>query len=254
MSQYIYLSEDRTKVLNYINISNETDIPFDISSNRVVELKEFEYWDTQSQSVKKVPQPEIDLQLSLNDEIAKVQNRFNLIRQQQNDNYAVVENEVVVKHGTLQKLFPDEQLPIDIATKNVYEVISRKHYDTATQQLEVVAPYFEAGHVYNVKVIELTSTQMDEVKFNELAKTYELAVIQFLNLKVQERNYDSILSACTYDNSTNPTFKAEALACISWRDVVWDYCYSELNKVKLNQRQINTISEFINELPVLVWP
>lgn len=254
MTQYVYLSEDKTETLNFINVSNDDNVPFDTTSDRLVKLKDFEFWDIATQSIKKFDQIEIDLQLALATEMTKLQNRFGLIRQQQNEIYAVVENDTVVKHGSLQELFPDAQLPIDAAANNAYAVINYRQYDDTIQKLEMVEPYFEAGYVYSVKVVDLTPAQIDEAKFNELVKVFEFAVIQFLNSKVQERNYDNILSACTYDNSTNPVFKAESLACISWRDAVWEYCYSELNKVKLNQRQINIPSEFINELPVLVWP
>lgn len=254
MTQYVYLSEDKTLTLNFINVANDIDVPFDLTSDRLVKLNDFEFWDAATQSVKKFPQADIDLQLALAAEMTKVQNRFGLLRQQQQEIFAIVENNAVVRHGSLQALFPDAQLPIDTAANNAHMIIQYRPFDAATQTLEVVEPYFEAGYVYSVKVVDLTSTQIDEAKFAELVKVFELAVIQFLNAKVQERNYDNILSACTYDNSTIPKFKSEALACIAWRDAVWEYCYSELNKVKLNQRQINTPGEFINELPVLIWP
>jgi len=39
-------------------------------------------------------------------------------------------------------------------------------------------------------------------------------------------NYESILSAASYANSTVPQFQHEAAALIAWRDQVWQACYT----------------------------
>lgn len=43
-----------------------------------------------------------------------------------------------------------------------------------------------------------------------------------LDSLAQSWGYDNIVSACSYANSTNAKFKAEALALISWRDAIWE--------------------------------
>jgi len=69
------------------------------------------------------------------------------------------------------------------------------------------------------------------------------------------RNYSSILSACTYANSTNPTFQAEGLYCVGARDATWAKCYEILAEVEAGTRPTPTgYLDIEPELPVLVWP
>lgn len=90
--------------------------------------------------------------------------------------------------------------------------------------------------------------------FAEIEAGFISAVSAHLNAAVQGRGYDSMLSCSSYAASTNTTFKAEALAAITWRDAVWLYCYAQLAAVQAGTRSIPASTEaFIAELPVLVW-
>lgn len=69
------------------------------------------------------------------------------------------------------------------------------------------------------------------------------------------RNYDGILSACTYATSTNPKFAAEGQYCVSLRDATWAAAYDILNEVTAGLRpQPTTIAEIEHLLPVMAWP
>ncbi|KQZ81866.1 hypothetical protein ASD64_08895 [Mesorhizobium sp. Root157] len=57
-----------------------------------------------------------------------------------------------------------------------------------------------------------------------------------------------------YVNSTVPQWAAEAQAFVAWRDAVWVYAYTELDKVQSGQRPAPTIEAFIAELPDIEWP
>jgi hypothetical protein len=83
---------------------------------------------------------------------------------------------------------------------------------------------------------------------------YTAAVQAHLDAKAQERNYDGILSACTYATSSNPKFKAEGQACVDWRDAVWAQCYATMAAVQQGQQLPPTLAELIDSLPDLVWP
>lgn len=83
---------------------------------------------------------------------------------------------------------------------------------------------------------------------------YTVGVQSMLDTKAQERNYDGILSACTYATSTNAKFKAEGQACSDWRDAVWAKCYDVLGQVKAGTLTQPTMSELLAMLPQLVWP
>jgi len=80
------------------------------------------------------------------------------------------------------------------------------------------------------------------------------AVQAHLDATAKTRNYDGILSACTYATSTNTTFAAEGQAAVAWRDACWATCYGIMNAVQLGTRAIPTATEIVAEMPVMVWP
>lgn len=69
------------------------------------------------------------------------------------------------------------------------------------------------------------------------------------------RNYDSILSACTYATSTVPKFAAEGQYCVEARDATWSKVLSMLAEVDAGTRPIPSgYADIEPELPALVWP
>ena len=80
------------------------------------------------------------------------------------------------------------------------------------------------------------------------------AVQQHLDTKARERNYDGILSLCSYATSLNAKFAAEGQAGVEWRDAVWVKCYEVLAAVEAGLREPPTVEQLIAELPVFVWP
>ena len=87
----------------------------------------------------------------------------------------------------------------------------------------------------------------------EIKAELKAAVQAHMDATVRLRNYDSIMSCCTYHVSTDPTFAAEGAAASSWRDAVWRHCYSVLNDYEAGVRPIPTAEELIAELPALNW-
>jgi hypothetical protein len=80
------------------------------------------------------------------------------------------------------------------------------------------------------------------------------AVQKRLNDFARTRNYDNILSACSYIASTVPQFAAEAAYCVEARDATWATLYAGLADVQAGLRPMPTLEEVLLELPVLVWP
>lgn len=83
-----------------------------------------------------------------------------------------------------------------------------------------------------------------------------IAAIQLrLDDFARQRNYDNILSACTYATSTVPKFKTEGQACVNLRDATWAAAYDILAKVQAGQRPMPTsIADIEADLPALEWP
>lgn len=69
------------------------------------------------------------------------------------------------------------------------------------------------------------------------------------------RNYDGIMSACTYATSTVPKFAAEGQYCVQARDSTWAAAYQILAEVQVGTRPMPaSIADIEPNLPTLVWP
>lgn len=80
------------------------------------------------------------------------------------------------------------------------------------------------------------------------------AVQQRLDEVARSRNYDNMLSLASYANSTNPKFKAEALAGIAWRDECWGLFYAKLATVGAGEETLPSVEEALALLPAMEWP
>ena len=69
------------------------------------------------------------------------------------------------------------------------------------------------------------------------------------------RNYDGILSACTYATSTVPKFAAEGQYAVQARDATWAALYALLAEVQAGTRPAPASFDDVQPLlPVLEWP
>ncbi len=96
--------------------------------------------------------------------------------------------------------------------------------------------------------------QVQATKWESIKADYVVAVQALLDTKARERNYDGILSLCTYATSTMSQFKAEGQAGVGWRDSAWEKCYQVLGEVKSGTSPQPTVAELVAMLPVMVWP
>lgn len=88
----------------------------------------------------------------------------------------------------------------------------------------------------------------------QLIQSLTTAVQSHMDAKARERNYDGIMSLCTYATSANPKFASEGQAGVVWRDAVWATCYEILAAVESGVRAAPTTDELIAELPAFAWP
>ena len=69
------------------------------------------------------------------------------------------------------------------------------------------------------------------------------------------RNYDGILSACTYATSSMPKFTAEGQYAVDVRDNTWATLYAIMGEVQAGTRPMPTgFADIEADLPVLAWP
>lgn len=75
-----------------------------------------------------------------------------------------------------------------------------------------------------------------------------------LDTFARTRNYDGILSACTYATSSIPNFAREGQDAVNARDNTWAALYTILAEVQVGTRQMPTnFDEIEPELPELIW-
>lgn len=85
-------------------------------------------------------------------------------------------------------------------------------------------------------------------------ETFRSAIQAHVDATAQSRNYDNGNSLASYVASTNTQWAGEAQAFVAWRDAVWSYAYSELDRVVSGEREKPSVDGFVSELPAIVWP
>lgn len=151
---------------------------------------------------------------------------------------------VVADDGSWSYVRDDESFDIPLTPNwTVLEVVE-PDYDRELFDL-VLDPVQQFDRVAYSLVAKPLEQQQNVIK-----KRLTNAVQAHLDSKAQLLGYDNIFTACTYANSINPKFQAEAITFIAWRDNVWTYCYQVLDDVQNGVRDIPTAEQLINELPM----
>lgn len=88
----------------------------------------------------------------------------------------------------------------------------------------------------------------------DLVPFFQDSVQQHLDNWARTRNYDGIMSLCTYATSTNSKFAAEGKAGVDARDATWAACYALLAEVEAGKAAMPTSTDaLIAQLPILAW-
>jgi hypothetical protein len=108
-----------------------------------------------------------------------------------------------------------------------------------------------------VRVFEVVELSDDGKKLARQQVTAHLVdgVQRRLDDFAKTRDYEGVLSACTYANSSVPKFQLEGQYCVSARDASWAKLYEILAEVDAGLRPMpHTFAEIEGELPALEWP
>lgn len=152
---------------------------------------------------------------------------------------------------------PSDEILLSLGLNRVLTDIVKPTFDPITQTCVEDYALVNGQWQINWTVLALPAEEVTVNQAAELARTrqqYIAAVLRHLDTVAKQRNYDSIISACSYATSTNPTFAAEAQACVAWRDAVWVACYQIDADVANAVRPVMTVEELLAELPVIAWP
>ena len=172
--------------------------------------------------------------------------------------YYQAQNQFGLTFDQVRKLYPSKSFPADgqIDTPEVssYVPAPTPQYNPATHAVRETAPM---GGVQQWEVYPLPA---EDVAANQAAAAQALqqsivdATQQRLDDFARTRNYDGILSACTYATSTVPKFAAEGQVAVNLRDATWAALYQILEEVQAGQREAPTgFSDIEPLLPPLEW-
>lgn len=76
-----------------------------------------------------------------------------------------------------------------------------------------------------------------------------------LDAFARTRNYDGIMSLCTYATSGVQKFADEGQYGVQLRDATWATLYQILDEVESGQRPVpDGFADIENDLPVMEWP
>ncbi len=115
------------------------------------------------------------------------------------------------------------------------------------------------GVVYSVKaVVPWTAEEIAadmQAKTNKLMQEVVSNTQKRLDDFAKTRNYDGILSLCTYATSSILQFQTEGQYGVSARDSTWSTLYNIMTQVQLGNRAMPSgFADIEAELPTLQWP
>ena len=119
---------------------------------------------------------------------------------------------------------------------------------------------------YNVITGERVETPLTEAEIASLQPTPEqraadlrTSIVASTQSRLDDfartRNYDGILSLCTYATSPTARFASEGQYGVNLRDATWSKLYDILSEIQAGTRPMpNGYSDIESELPLLQWP
>lgn len=137
----------------------------------------------------------------------------------------------ILTERALRAELPDVSLPEDLLP----EVVAEFGF----------VPYVESA------AAPLTAEQLAA----QLQTTVVARTQQRLDDFARTRNYDSILSLCTYATSPTPRFAAEGQYGVTVRDTTWATLYEILGEIQAGARPMPAgYADIEPDLPPLMWP
>jgi len=100
----------------------------------------------------------------------------------------------------------------------------------------------------------ITAEDKQDKERASLMARFETAIQGHIDTIAQSHRYRDGFALAGYVASTVPQYAAEATAFVAWRDAVWLYAYGELDKALNGQREIPSVEDFMEELPLIEWP
>lgn len=180
--------------------------------------------------------------------------------------YVKAVNDVVQQYpyslGNLQAENPNTSFPENpsdalLAEWDVYPVVpaAMPSYDGLTESVEQSNPVKVGGQWTQTWVVRPATAQEIADRTQALQNDVVAQTQNRLDAFAQTRNYDGILSLCTYATSPTQKFSEEGQYGVTSRDATWSKLYEILAEVQAGTRPMPSgYADIESELPPLVWP
>lgn len=150
--------------------------------------------------------------------------------------------------------FPDvEGLEFEWARESQYPASIPEFFGTCPDETNATAP----GVLAEMTQQEWEAAHTDEmaIRAQRLMQSIVDATQKRLDDFARTRNYDGILSLCTYATSTVPKFQQEGQYGVEARDATWAALYTILAEVEAGARPVPSgFADIEANLPTLAWP
>ncbi len=132
-------------------------------------------------------------------------------------------------------------------------------FNAITELCREIAPELLNGKYY--QAWEVVALEPEQIAANLATK--QASLIQSITAATQARlddfaktrNYDGILSACTYATSPTLKFATEGQYCVAARDNTWATLYTIMSEVEAQTRSMPSgYNDIAADLPALAWP
>lgn len=164
-------------------------------------------------------------------------------------------------HAEIRAAFKQISFPTVISDESIASVgllpvavTTPPSINPLTERAVEVGPVLIEGRWTQAWAVEGLTTEEQAQSRAELIQAFSAAAQVRLDTWAKTRNYDGILSLCTYATSTVPQFAAEGQRGVDLRDATWAALYAILAQVEAGTRPLPASFESIEgELPVLTW-
>jgi hypothetical protein len=180
----------------------------------------------------------------------------------------IIETGIIQAYGQWRLANSNVSMPAVLSEETLASVGIRQVTETpapATDDLHVaVENGVDESCVLQWKIIDRFASEEDKQAFlAKKAETDRAALVRAVTVMAQRRlddfaktrNYDGILSLCSYATDPNPRFAAEGQYGVEARSDTWGSLYSIMSAVEAGTRPMpSSVAEVEAELPVLTWP
>lgn len=170
--------------------------------------------------------------------------------------YCLVEDGVITKYNvTLPTSVGNTSIPKGangLEKYGLYPVVGERPAEQAGKRITGPSYQFDGTVVNRVYAVE-------DIPFEELVAKVTAEITEAAQKRLDDfaktRNYDGILSACTYATSSVPKFLLEGQYCVDARDNTWATLYTIMSEVQSGVRSMpSSYTDIEADLPVLTWP